>query len=230
MARNGLWPHQKSQPLMPAQLVRAGHEHLGTGKTCLIDSSQARLARQICWRVPMRRLARIPSYFALVLILCVFAPAPVYSQSNSGGCTIEPIGGTSRHRIVCHDGLSIIVEKGARYTLLSRSGGKDVDAVRLEGKALLLDFSGRGAPGGVEVVTPQAIAAVRGTKWVVDVAKASTSVFVIAGRVEVRRSNKTSRVSLQPGEGVDVDGGSGPLTIKHWPASRVNALLSRLGQ
>lgn len=178
----------------------------------------------------MSRVAQIPSYFALVLILCVFSPTPVFSQSQSSGCTIEPIGGTSRHRIICRDGLSVIVEKGARYTLLSRSGGKNVDAVRLEGKALLLDFSGRGGSAGVEVVTPQAIAAVRGTKWVVDVAKGSTSVFVIAGRVEVRRSNETSKVSLQPGEGVDVDEGSGPLTIKRWPTSRVNALLSRLGQ
>jgi ferric-dicitrate binding protein FerR (iron transport regulator) len=165
-----------------------------------------------------------------VLILCVFSPAPVFSQSQSGGCTIEPIGGTSRQRIVCRDGLSIVVEPGARYTLLSRSGGRNVDAVRLKGKALLLDFKGRGAPSGVEVLTPQAIAAVRGTRWVVDVAKASTSVFVIAGRVEVRRSNGADAVSLQPGEGVDVGGGSGALTVKHWPASRVNALLSRLGQ
>lgn len=178
----------------------------------------------------MRSLARIGSYFAFALILCIFSPAPAFSQSQSGGCTTEPIGGTSRHRIICRDGLSIIVEEGARYTLLSRSGGQNVDAVRLEGKALLLDFSGREGPAGVEVVTPQAIAAVRGTKWVVDVARASTSVFVIAGRVDVRRSNETGMVSLQPGEGVDVDRGSGPLTIKRWPASRVNALLSRLGQ
>ena len=174
--------------------------------------------------------ARLPLYLAFVLVLCVSLPASVYPQTRSGGCTIEPIGGTSRQRIVCRDGLSIIVENGARYTLLSRSGGNNVDAVRLRAKALLLDFSGRKAPSGVEVVTPQAIAAVRGTKWVVDVAQASTSVFVISGRVEVRRSNGANRVSLQPGEGVDVDRGSGPLTIKQWPASRVDALLSRLGQ
>ena len=83
---------------------------------------------------------------------------------------------------------------------------------------------------GFQVITPQAIAAVRGTKWAVDVATGKTSVFVVRGRVAVRRPSAGRGVTLGPGEGVDVDTGTGPLTVKRWPPERAAALLARLGQ
>jgi hypothetical protein len=99
----------------------------------------------------------------------------------------------------------------------------------LGGKALLIEVAPK--PGGnkFQVVTPQAIAAVRGTKWAVDAAGDKTSVFVINGRVGVGRRTGGRGVTLGPGEGVDVEPGA-PLTVKRWAPARVSALLARLGQ
>jgi ferric-dicitrate binding protein FerR (iron transport regulator) len=78
-------------------------------------------------------------------------------------------------------------------------------------------------------MTPQAIAAVRGTKWAVDTAEGKTSVFVVNGQVSVARRAGANRVVLGPGEGVDVEA-TGVLTVKRWPPARVAALLARLAQ
>jgi len=79
------------------------------------------------------------------------------------------------------------------------------------------------------VVTPQAIAAVRGTKWAVDAEGAKTSIFVVEGRVRVARPAGRGSVVLGAGDGVDVEP-SGDLIVKRWPPARVTALMARLGQ
>jgi hypothetical protein len=86
-------------------------------------------------------------------------------------------------------------------------------------------------PGGnrFNVITPQAIAAVRGTKWTVDAADGKTSVFVVDGSVNVTRPAGGGQVVLGPGDGVDVEA-TGELIIKRWPPARVAALMARLGQ
>jgi hypothetical protein len=83
-------------------------------------------------------------------------------------------------------------------------------------------------PGGnrFQVITPQAIAAVRGTKWAVDSAEGKTSVFVVNGRVKVARRAGRG-VVLGQGEGVDVEA-TGSLTVKHWAPARVAGLMARL--
>ena len=78
-------------------------------------------------------------------------------------------------------------------------------------------------------MTPQAIAAVRGTKWAVDATEGKSSVFVVNGRVSVARRGGANRVVLGPGEGVDVEA-TGTLTVKRWASARVAALLARLAQ
>jgi len=70
-------------------------------------------------------------------------------------------------------------------------------AARLNGKALLLDLPKRQKTSRLEVITPQAIAAVRGTKWAVDVQGGKTSVFVVRGQVDVRRSTEGSEYAAQ---------------------------------
>lgn len=168
---------------------------------------------------------------ALVVTVCGWlADAPAYAQSDTGGCTLEQVGGTDRHLVRCTSGLSIVVEPGARYTLLDRDGNGQTDAVRLAEKALLLEFPDGGAPAGFEVITPQAIAAVRGTKWAVDVETAKTSVFVERGSVAVTRASGEDEVTLAAGDGVDVETGSGPLTVRQWPPARVSALMARFGR
>ena len=100
----------------------------------------------------------------------------------------------------------------------------------MSSKALLLDVERKSSGRKFQVNTPQAIAAVRGTRWAVDVAEGKTSVFVVHGRVNVGRRNGADRqVVLGAGEGVDVEP-SAPLVVKRWAPARVSALMARLGQ
>jgi ferric-dicitrate binding protein FerR (iron transport regulator) len=165
------------------------------------------------------------------LILIFMAGANVaHSQSSTGGCVLERVGGTSRMLLRCRDGLTIIVEAGARFSLIDRNRDGNADAARLQRKALLLNAPASQAVTGFQVITPQAIAAVRGTKWAVDVQDGKTSVFVVRGRVAVQRPSASAGVLLGPGDGVDVAPGSEPLVVKRWPRARESALLARFGQ
>lgn len=130
----------------------------------------------------------------------------------------------------CGGGLTIVAETGARFTLLDRNRDNRVDGVNLQSRAILVTAPKKKSGPQFEVVTPQAIAAVRGTTWAVDAEFSKTSVFVENGRVSVRRRAATGRVSLGPGEGVDVGQDNAPLTVKRWPAPRVAALMARLGR
>jgi hypothetical protein len=125
--------------------------------------------------------------------------------------------------------VTIIAENGARFTIQDHGRSGRVDAVELNGKALLIEVPAKSDGNKFRVITPQAIAAVRGTKWAVDVAESKSSVFVVNGRVAVGRRAGSHTVTLGPGEGVDVEEGA-PLTVKRWKAERVSALLARLGQ
>lgn len=129
----------------------------------------------------------------------------------------------------CDNGITIVAENGARFELKDANRDGHIDSVELSSKALLVEVPKK--PGGnpFKVLTPQAIAAVRGTKWAVDVADAKTSVFVADGRVGVSRRSRGRGVVLGPGEGVDVEA-TGPLTVKTWGQPRVDALMARLGQ
>jgi FecR protein len=153
---------------------------------------------------------------------------PVAAQPANMGCSPDnsTIAAQTLH---CEGGVTIVAEWGAQYTLQDRGGKGRVDGVELGSKALLIEVSKK--PGGnrFEVITPQAIAAVRGTKWAVDAAENKTSVFVVNGRVAVGRRTGSHSVTLGSGEGVDVEA-SGPLTVKRWAPARVSALLARLGQ
>ena len=116
------------------------------------------------------------------------------------------------------------------FLRLDRDRNGRVDGVDLQSKAVFIEAPKQKSGKTFEVLTPQAIAAVRGTKWAVDAEDSKTSVFVDTGRVGVRRPTAPGRVELGPGEGVDVDGGTAPLEVRHWPAPRVAALMARLGR
>jgi ferric-dicitrate binding protein FerR (iron transport regulator) len=164
---------------------------------------------------------------AVAAFACALCMDAAFAQSTQAGCVLEQVQGTSRQTLVCQDGLTIIVEGGARFRLVDRNRDGKADAVVLQRKAVLLD-----APSGssFEVITPQAIAAVRGTKWAVDAAAGKTSVFVVRGSVDVRRPGGGGGVVLGAGDGVDVERGTAPLTVKYWGAARVAALMARFGQ
>ena len=130
----------------------------------------------------------------------------------------------------CPGDLTIVAENGAKFTLQSLDKKGGVDSVNLQSKALLVDAPKQRGKRRFQVTTPQAIAAVRGTKWAVDAQETRTSVLVLRGQVAVRRPRGAGQVVLGPGDGVDVEPGTAPLVIKRWPQPRVDALLARLGQ
>lgn len=159
-----------------------------------------------------------------------FLVASEAALAQASGCTMERVTGTSRQIMRCMDGITITAEGGARFNLVDRNRDGRPDAVSLLNKAVLVDVDRARRPDGFEVITPQAIAAVRGTRWAVDVKNGATSVFVVRGRVAVGRPSAAARVVLNVGEGVDVTRGSGPLTVRRWRPARAAALLARLGQ
>ncbi len=173
----------------------------------------------------MKRLFRA----GFVWLACTLSSIQVAAaQPAIQGCSAENSLGNTQ-TLHCGAGITIIAEEGARFTLQVERKGR-VEAIELDGKALLIEVPARSGGDRFQVITPQAIAAVRGTKWAVDVAGEKTSVFVVNGRVGVgRRSGGGRGVTLGSGEGVDVEPGV-PLTVKRWAPARVSALLARLGQ
>ncbi len=171
----------------------------------------------------MITLARI----TCLAIVCIFAgvdAAP--AQQAAMGCSSEHPPNAAQV-LRCRGSVTIIAEHGARFTLQDRDKNAEVDSVDLQSKALLVDAPKQRGKNRFEVTTPQAIAAVRGTKWAVDATEGKSSVFVVNGRVSVARRAGANRVVLGPGEGVDVEA-TGALTVKRWPPARVAALLARL--
>ena len=174
----------------------------------------------------MRKLAQI----LYVAILCAFVDVtPVAAQQMAAGCTSEHPANAAQ-TLRCRGGVIIVAEDGARFSLQDRDKNGVVDSVDLQSKALLLDVPKQPGKDRFKVTTPQAIAAVRGTKWAVDVQETRTSVLVLRGEVAVQRPTGAGRVTLGPGQGVDVDPGTAPLIVKRWPEARVAALLARVGQ
>jgi ferric-dicitrate binding protein FerR (iron transport regulator) len=174
----------------------------------------------------MKPVAQMVVVLAASGLLAIGGPAA--AQSLPRGCSAPPTVATQT--ITCAGGVTVIAEDGAQFTLLDRDRNGEVDSVDLRSKALLLEVPKQRTGRRFEVVTPQAIAAVRGTKWAVDTQATTTSVFVVNGQVGVQRRAGRGRVVLGPGEGVDVENGAGPLTVKRWPRPRVDALMYRLGQ
>ena len=150
------------------------------------------------------------------------------AQPARPGCTSAPtaLGTQTLH---CATAITIVAESGAKFELRDRNRDGQVDSVELSNKALLLEVPKKPGRTRFDVVTPQAIAAVRGTKWAVDAEGAKTSVFVVDGRVSVARPRGRGSVVLGAGDGVDVET-TGELIVKRWPPARVAALMARLGQ
>ena len=153
---------------------------------------------------------------------------PASAQPAQLGCTSAPAT-QGTQRLHCPTEITIVAESGAKFELRDRNRDGHVDSVELSNKALLLEVPKQPGRAKFDVVTPQAIAAVRGTKWAVDAEGAKTSVFVVDGRVSVARPAGRGSVVLGAGDGVDVEP-SGDLIVKRWPPARVTALMARLGQ
>ena len=169
--------------------------------------------------------------FGLAAAFGLLTAAPDALAQSASACPSGKTVAVSLQVLQCPKGLTITLEAGASLTLRDSDGNGAPESSLLDGKAILIEGPDGGAAAEFEVVTPQAIAAVRGTRWAVDAQDGKTSVFVVRGQVDVRRAAGGGEgVTLGPGEGVDVDAAAGPLVVRRWPAARVDALLARLGQ
>ncbi|MBP0617566.1 FecR domain-containing protein [Jiella sp. KSK16Y-1] len=149
-----------------------------------------------------------------------FQPAEGWAQTLPG-CKATTLQDPVREVLDCGNGL--IIDKEAAAALASQAPQRSLD---LDDRAILIEVSPRDS---FQVLTPHAIATVRGTVFAVDVESGTSSVFVVDGKVEVSRRDGSSAVLLGPGEGVDVRPGE-PLTVRNWPQPRVDALLARFGR
>jgi hypothetical protein len=84
-------------------------------------------------------------------------------------------------------------------------------------------------PGGFEVETETAIAAVRGTDWVIEATPERTSVAVLRGAVAVTgRAQPGQTVVLRsPGQGTDVNRGAAPTPPVPWGIKRLADTIAR---
>jgi hypothetical protein len=79
----------------------------------------------------------------------------------------------------------------------------------------------------VEVVTPTAVAAIRGTDLMGEVTADSTAIVALQGTVEVANIRPTlpGRATLTPGMGTTVRSDAPPSTPTRWSESRIESLL-----
>jgi ferric-dicitrate binding protein FerR (iron transport regulator) len=161
--------------------------------------------------------------------LCAWLGAATIAFGQSGGCALIPDERNASEKVLrCGSGLNIRSAAGTKYQLIGQESRPT--GARLDSGALLIEFEPGQGRRNFQILTPHAIAAVRGTKWAVDVASTRTSTLVLSGRVKVTRRVGTQSATLAAGQGVDVGTETGPLTVKHWPQERVRALLARFGE
>jgi hypothetical protein len=157
------------------------------------------------------------------------AAAPGFSQS--GECRLVADDRNPSEKIMrCGADLVIREAPRARYHPVDQQGKEQPKALRLDAGALMIEFHPSDTHKNFQILTPHAIAAVRGTKWVVDVGRARTSTLVISGEVAVGRPDAEPTVVLKPGEGADISPGTRAIAAKRWPKKRVRALLARFGE
>jgi hypothetical protein len=131
-----------------------------------------------------------------------------------GNGSIISVGENSRLRIVGHAATSGDVK--TRVGLIS-------GALRL--------FVAKVTPSGkFEVETETAIAAVRGTDWVIEATPDLTSVALVSGVVAVSARDGQSRTPVvldSSGQGTDVRRGETPTPVVRWGAQRFATTLAR---
>ena len=172
-----------------------------------------------------RRLGKMRSV-AVALVALAFAGA---SPSLAACSLVADPSHAGARMLQC--GASVVAHL-AEGTVVHPVGGagSSTSALRLNAGALLIEFQPQPGAENFQILTPEAIAAVRGTTWAVEVGSGKTSVFVVAGTVAVQARGTGATASLGPGEGVDVVGAPRTLTVKRWPEARVRALLARFGR
>jgi len=129
----------------------------------------------------------------------------------------------------CGQELTVRPAHGARFRPIYTKGQELPSAIRLDSGAILIDDNAK-ADAHFQILTPLAIAAVRGTRWAMDVTPARTSTLVLSGAVAVTNRRLNQYIVLTDGEGVDIAPTDTTMTQKRWGEARVRALMARFGE
>lgn len=178
----------------------------------------------------------------LVVGTIVAARGEVFADTGSGpqqalqmnapvhlGDTI--VTGRGKAKVALGDGSILSIGENTRIQVSQFTSADANQAVRLN------LFSGVLRPlvnrttstGSFEVETQTAIAAVRGTDWVMEATADNTAVALLRGRVAVSRRDdrRASALLRSPGQGTDVPRGQPPKPPAPWGTQRLANLLVR---
>jgi len=165
---------------------------------------------------------------AFLLVTAIAGPG---SARAAGACALVPNDRMPSEKILqCGETLTVRPAQGARYQPLFKKGDPLPVGIRLNEGALLIEYHPASPQEKFQILTPLAIAAVRGTKWAMDVTKAQTSTLVLNGAVAVTNRRLNKFVILTEGQGVDITPTDTSVVQKTWGEARVRALLSRFGE
>jgi FecR protein len=172
---------------------------------------------------------------AVILIaLAIMSSAFVgsrFASAGGGACALVLNEHDPSLKILrCGQDLTVSPARGAQYRPLYKKGQQLPAAIQLNDGALLIEFHPGSQQSDFQILTPLAVAAVRGTRWAMDVTAARTSALVLQGTVAVTNRRLNEYVLLTEGQGVDISPGDTSMTQKQWGQARVRALLSRFGE
>lgn len=171
------------------------------------------------------RTGTVRKFLAPICFL-ILLPSVSFAQGN-GVCTQTQLGDPPRIVYRCESGLVVEAEAAAALQIEGQQDQNRPGEMRLDSDAALIEVKPGNGP--FQILTPHAIAAVRGTIYAVDVHDDMTSVFVVRGGVSVSRPDGSDTVLLGPGQGVNVSDGQ-PLVVTTWPQARVASLMARFGR
>jgi FecR protein len=174
------------------------------------------------------------------------------AAAQSEACILSPDKNNPSEQILrCGAELTITPAPGTVYHPAATGEDGLPPSVQLDSGALLIEFHAKDTAKDTamphhdfQILTPQVVASVRGTKWMMEVKPGQTSAVVLLGQVAIARKDAADAVMVGPGRGVDVtaadpakiskskNGSSqpAPIAVKRWAPARVKALLARFGQ
>jgi hypothetical protein len=165
---------------------------------------------------------------AALFVAAIAGPLPAQA---AGACALVSNGRLPAGKILqCGQTLTVRPAPGTIYQPLYKKGDPLPIAIRLNDGALLIEDHPASSKEKFQILTPLAIAAVRGTKWAMDVTKAQTSTLVVTGTVAVTNRRLNQFVVLTEGQGVDITPTDTSVVARTWGDERVRALLSRFGE
>ena len=146
------------------------------------------------------------AFIAAIFVAAAIATVAQFPPARAAGpCALVPNAHDPSEKILrCGQTLTVQPAQGTRYRLIFKRGHPIPTGARLDDGALLIEFHPSDEDRDFQILTPLAIAAVRGTRWAMEATRARTSTLVLSGAVAVTSRRLNQYVVLTDGQGVDV--------------------------